>query len=436
MPKPPKSRPRNFETLAVHAGHQGDPTTKSRAVPIYQTTSYLFDSVDHAAKLFSLEESGNIYSRLDNPTTNVLAQRIAKLEGGTFAVPTASGQAAEALAILAICETGDEIVSSSTLYGGTYTLFHFSLAKLGIRTVFVDASDPENFRRAITPKTKVLYGESVGNPRLDTFPLEDVAAIGQDHGIPLMIDNTFPTPFLMNPLKHGANIVVHSSTKFIGGHGTSIGGLIVDGGNFDWSSGRFPGFTTPDPSYHGLVFWDMFQSFKKMGNIALGVKAQLQCMRDFGPAPSPFNSFLMLQGLETLHVRMERHSENAATIARWLERHPKVAWVRYPGLEGDPSKERAWKYHSRGQFGAILTFGLKGGYEAAVRVINGVKLFSHLANVGDVKSLIIHPASTTHSQLSDTELAASGVTSDLIRLSVGIEHIDDLIDDLKFAIET
>lgn len=423
-----------FETLALHAGQNVDPTTGSRAVPIYQTSSYVFKDTDHAARLFGLQEFGNIYTRLMNPTTDVLEQRIAALEKGTAGLATSSGQAAITLALTTLLEAGDELISSTSLYGGTYNLFHYTLPKLGITVKFVDPSDPENFRNAVTDKTKAFYGETVGNPKLDTFPIAEVAAIGREFGIPLVIDNTLPTPYLVRPIEHGAAVVVHSATKFIGGHGTSIGGLIVDGGNFDYGSGRFPNFTEPDPSYHGLKFWEVFGNFPGLGNVALGIKARVQGLRDLGPSLSPFNAFQFIQGLETLHLRMERHSSNALTIAKFLQNHPQVSWVNYPGLDTHKDHARAAQYHYRGEFGAIVAFGVKGGYDAAKILIDDLKLFSLLANVGDAKSLVIHPASTTHSQLTPEELPTTGVTPDLIRLSVGIENVNDLIQDLDQAL--
>ncbi|MEC0245379.1 homocysteine synthase [Paenibacillus chitinolyticus] len=423
-----EQRPYSLETLAVHAGQQIDPTTLSRAVPIYQTTSYGFRDADHAADLFALKEFGNIYTRIMNPTSDVFEQRIAALEGGAGALATASGQAAITYSILNIAGAGDEIVSASSLYGGTYNLFSTTLAKLGIRVKFVDPSDPENFRQAITDKTKALYAETVGNPRGDLLDVEAVAAIAHENGIPLIVDNTFPTPYLLRPIEHGADIVVHSATKFIGGHGTSIGGVIVDGGKFDWkASGKFPGLTEPDPSYHGVVYADA------VGPIAYIIKARVQLLRDMGASISPFNSFLLLQGLETLHLRMERHSSNALTVARFLEAHEAIDWVSYPGLESHSSYKLTQKYLPKGQ-GAILTFGIKGGLEAGRKVIEQVKLFSHLANVGDSKSLIIHPASTTHQQLSEEEQLSAGVTPGMIRLSIGTEAIDDILHDLEQAI--
>jgi O-acetylhomoserine (thiol)-lyase len=424
----------SFETQALHAGQPVDPTTKARAVPIYQTTSYVFDDTSHAARLFALQEFGNVYTRLMNPTTDILEQRVAALEGGSHAVATSSGQAAETLALLNILGAGDEIVSSNSLYGGTYNLFHYTLPKLGITVKFVDPSEPEQFRRAVTDRTKAFFGESVGNPKLDTFPFEEVAAIGKAEGIPLVIDNTLPTPYLVRPLEHGANIVVHSLTKFMGGHGNSIGGVVVDGGNFDWSSGRFPSFTEPDPSYHGLKFWEVFGDFPGLGNVAFGIKARVQGLRDTGSCISPFNSWAIIQGIETLHIRMERHSENSLRVAKFLESHPNVTWVAYPGLESHRDHATAKKYHARGLYGAIMGFGIKGGYEAALSFIDRLNIFSLLANVGDAKSLVIHPASTTHSQLTPEEQLTTGVTGDYIRLSVGLENVDDLIADLKQAL--
>ncbi|GAB2703885.1 homocysteine synthase [Paenibacillus thermoaerophilus] len=417
------------ETLAVHAGQELDPATLSRAVPIYQTTSYGFRDTEHAANLFALKEFGNIYTRLMNPTTDVFEKRIAALEGGVGALATSSGQAATTYSILNIAGAGDEIVSSTSLYGGTYNLFANTLPKFGITVRFVDQSDPENFRKAINDKTKAIYAESIGNPKGDVLDIRAVADIAHENGVPLIVDNTLPSPYLLRPIEHGADIVVHSATKFIGGHGTSIGGVVVDSGNFNWKdSGRFPGFTEPDPSYHGLVFWDA------LGPISYIIKARVQLARDIGASISPFNSFLLLQGLETLHLRMERHSENALAVARWLERNDAVEWVNYPGLENHPSNALARKYLPRGQ-GAILTFGIRGGLEAGRKVINSVKLLSHLANVGDSKSLIIHPASTTHSQLEGDELLSTGVTPNMIRLSIGTEAIEDILYDLEQAIE-
>jgi O-acetylhomoserine (thiol)-lyase len=420
-----------FDTLAVHGGQVPDPTTTARAVPIYQTTSYVFRDADHAAALFGLAELGNIYTRLMNPTQDVFEKRVALLEGGAAGLATSSGQAAETVAILNLVTAGDEVVSSSSLYGGTYTLLRYTLAKLGIKTHFVDAGDPENFARAITPKTKLIYAETLGNPKLDTLDIESVAAIAHANGLPLIIDNTMPSPALVNPLKWGADIVVHSATKFIGGHGTSIGGVIVDGGTFDWGSGKFPQFTEPDPSYHGLVLNSLPEPLHTM---QYALKARLQLLRDLGPAVSPFNAFLFLQGLETLHLRMERHSSNALAVAHYLQEHPRVAWVNYPGMPDHPSYALASKYHKGGKYGAMLGFGIKGGLEAGRKFIDSVKLFSLLANIGDAKSLVIHPASTTHQQLSPEEQVAAGVTPDFIRVSVGIEDINDLLADLDQAL--
>ncbi|GMX61844.1 homocysteine synthase [Paenibacillus elgii] len=417
------------ETLAVHAGQEIDPTTFSRAVPLYQTTSYGFRDTDHAADLFALKEFGNVYTRIMNPTTDVFEKRVAALEGGAAALATASGQAAITYSILNIASAGDEIVSATSLYGGTYNLFASTLPKLGIQVKFVDPSDPENFRAAITPHTKALYAETIGNPKGDVLDIEAVARIAHENGIPLIVDNTFPSPYLLKPIEFGADIVVHSATKFIGGHGTSIGGVIVDSGKFDWTANdKFPGLTQPDPSYHGLVFTEA------VGPIAYIIKARVQLLRDLGATLSPFNAFLLLQGLETLHLRMERHSANALKVARFLEKHEAVDSVQYPGLESHPSYALARKYLLKGQ-GAILTFEVKGGVEAGKKLINAVKLFSHLANVGDSKSLIIHPASTTHQQLSGEEQLAAGVTPGLVRLSVGTESIDDILADLEQALQ-
>lgn len=420
-----------FDTLAVHGGQVPDPTTLARAVPIYQTTSYLFTDADHAARLFALEEFGNIYTRIMNPTQEVFERRMALLEGGVGALATSSGQAAETLAILTILKAGDEMISATSLYGGTYNLFHHTLPKLGIKVHFVDPIDPENFRKALTSRTKLIYAEMVGNPKLDTLDVEAVAQVAHEAGIPLMIDNTMPTPALVQPIRWGADIVVHSATKFIGGHGNSIGGVIVDSGKFDWGNGNFPDFTSPDPSYHGLVLWDLPEPLKSMSFI---LKARLQMMRDIGACISPFNAFLLLQGLETLHLRMERHSDNAMKVARWLEEHPGVSWVSYPGLSSHPTHETAKKYHRGGRYGAIIGFGIKGGYEAGKQFINELKLFSLLANIGDAKSLVIHPASTTHQQLTPEEQLQTGVTPDFIRLSIGIEDVEDIIADLDQAL--
>ena len=418
-----------FETLSLHAGQEtADSATNARAVPIYQTSSYVFDSPEHASDLFALKQFGNIYTRIMNPTQDAFERRIAALEGGVGALATASGQAAETLSILNIAETGDEIVSSASLYGGTYNLFHYTLPKLGINVRFVDSRDPENFRPAINERTKAIFAETVGNPRLDTLDIRAVADIAHEHGVPLIIDNTLPTPYLVQPLKHGADIVVHSATKFIGGHGTSIGGVIVDSGTFDWTSGRFPSFNEPDPSYHGLRY------VEALGPLAYIIKARVQLLRDLGPAIAPLNSWLFLQGLETLPLRMERHSQNALRVAEFLEGHPSVTWVSYPGLKSHPQYEIAARYHTHG-YGAILGFGIKGGLEAGKQLIRHVELFSHLANVGDAKALIIHPASTTHSQLTQDEQYETGVTPDFVRLSIGLETVDDLIEDLDQALK-
>ncbi len=416
-----------FTTRQLHAGQQPDPTTGSRAVPIYQTTSYVFKDADHAARLFALQEPGNIYTRIMNPTSDVFEQRVASLEGGVGALASSSGHAAQAMAILTLCAAGDHIVSASTLYGGTFNQFCYTLPRLGIEVTFVDPADPENFRRAIRKNTKIIFGETLGNPRINVFPLEKVATIARDYRIPLMIDNTFATPYLCRPFEWGANIVVHSTTKFIGGHGTSIGGIIVDGGNFDWAgSGRFPNFTEPDGSYHGLVY-------ATLGAPAFILKARVQILRDFGACQAPLNSWLFLQGLETLSLRMERHVQNTQAVAEFLEKHPKVSWVTYPGLKSHPDYDLAKKYLPKGT-GAILGFGIQGGLAAGRVFINNLKLLSHLANVGDAKSLAIHPASTTHSQLSPEDQESAGVTPDFVRLSIGIEDIDDILWDLDQAL--
>lgn len=416
-----------FNTRQLHAGQVSDPTTGSRAVPIYQTTSYQFRDTDHAARLFALQESGNIYTRIMNPTSDVFEQRLADLEGGVGALAVSSGHAAQAQAIFTLCAAGDHIVSASTLYGGTYNQFVYTLPRLGIDVTLVDPRDPENFRSAIRPNTKVLYGETLGNPGINVFPFEEVAAIASEYRIPLMIDNTFATPYLNRPFEWGANIVVHSATKFIGGHGTSIGGIIVDGGSFDWAaSGRFPNFTTPDESYHGLVY-------ATLGAPAFILKARVQTLRDIGGCLSPFNSFLFLQGLETLSLRMERHVQNAQAAAEFLEKHPRVKWVAYPGLKSHPDYAAAKKYLPKGP-GAIFGFGLEGGLDAGRQFIDRLQLFSHLANVGDAKSLAIHPASTTHSQLTPDQQLSAGVTADFIRLSIGTEDIEDILWDLNQAL--
>ena len=424
-----KEKRYGFDTLQVHAGQKPDPATGSRSVPIYQTTSYVFDSTEHAANLFSLKEPGNIYTRIMNPTTDVFEQRMAALEGGVGALATASGSAAITYAVLNIMESGDELVSSSTLYGGTYNLFSATLPKLGIKTVFVDPDSPENFEKSITERTKALYIETIGNPGINLIDIEKVAAIAHEYKIPLIVDNTFGTPYLIRPFEFGADIVVHSATKFIGGHGTSIAGVIIDSGRFDWErSGKFPGLTEPDPSYHGIRYTDAF------GNAAYIGKARVQLLRDTGACLSPFNAFLLLQGLETLSLRVEKHLSNTKKIVEFLSKHSKVNWVNYPSIPGNKYYNLAQKYLPKGA-GSIFTFGIKGGMEAGVRFIENLELFSLLANVADAKSLVIHPASTTHAQLSSEEQLAAGVTPDMIRLSIGIEDSNDLLEDLAQALE-
>jgi O-acetylhomoserine (thiol)-lyase len=418
-----------FDTLQVHAGQTPDPVTGARAVPIYQTTSYVFNDAEHASNLFALKEFGNIYTRIMNPTNDVFEQRVAALEGGAAALAVASGSAAITYAVLNIAGAGDNIVAASTLYGGTYNLFKYTLPKLGVDTVFVDPEDPENFRNAIDEKTKAVYIESIGNPGINIIDIEKVAAVAHENGVPLIIDNTFGTPYLIRPIEFGADIVVHSATKFMGGHGTSIGGIIVDSGKFDWkASGKFPGLTQPDPSYHGVVYTDA------VGPIAFIIKARVQLLRDTGASVSPFNSFLFLQGLETLSLRVERHVSNAKKIATFLNQHPAVSWVNYPGLPGNKYNSLAEKYFPKGA-GSIFTFGIKGGLEAGIKFIESLEIFSHVANVADAKSLVIHPASTTHSQLSEEDQRDAGVTPDQTRLSIGIEDVEDLIDDLRQALE-
>lgn len=425
----------SFGTKALHAGQTPDPTTGSRAVPLYQTTSYVFRDTEHAANLFALKELGNIYTRIQNPTTDVFERRIAALEGGTGALAHASGQAAITDAILNLAGAGDHIVSVAQLYGGTYNLLHHTLPKLGLQVSFVDAGDPDAFRRALRPNTKAFYGEGLGNPALNIFPFEEVAKIAREAEVPLIIDNTCLSPYLNRPLEWGANIVVHSATKYIGGHGTSLGGIVVDGGNFDWGNGKFPGFTVPDASYHGLVHWDAFRRFALAGdaNVAYIFKMRLQLLRDVGACISPFNAWLALQGIETLHLRMDRICGNALATAKYLAAHPRVAWVNYPGLPHSPHHAAAKKYLSGG-FGGLIGFGVKGGFEAGRKLIEGLRLFSHLANIGDAKSLAIHPASTTHSQLTAAEQKASGVAPDFVRLSIGIEDFVDLQADLEQAL--
>lgn len=416
-----------FDTLQLHAGQTPDTATGSRAVPIYQTTSYQFRDTEHAANLFALKEMGNIYTRIMNPTTDVFEQRIAALEGGIGALATASGHSAQIQAILTICEAGDHIVASSRLYGGTYNQFKYTLPRIGIEVSFVDPTDPAAFRGAIRPNTKLIYGESVGNPDITIFPFEEVSAVAKEFKIPLMIDNTMTTGYLIRPLELGANIVVVSTTKFYGGHGTTIGGAIIDGGTFDWAgSGRFPNFTTPDPSYNGLKYADL-------GAPAFILKARVQVLRDVGACQSPMSSWLLIQGLETLSLRMDRHIQNANAVIEWLQQHPKVSWVKHPSVADHPSHELAKKYFPKGVC-SVFGFGVKGGREAGEKFINSLKLFSHLANIGDAKSLAIHPASTTHSQLSDADLAAAGASADFVRLSVGLESIEDILWDLEQAL--
>ena len=416
------------DTKALHGGQVPDPATNARAVPIYQTSSYVFDSVDHAASLFGLQQSGNIYTRMMNPTTEVLEKRLTQMDGGTAALVLASGQSAITLTVLNITRAGQNVVSTSYLYGGTYNLFHYTLPRMGIEVKFVDSSDPTNIEEAIDENTKLVYIESVGNPKnnVDDFPA--IAEVAHSYNIPFVIDNTVTPPPLLKPFEHGADIIVYSLTKYIGGHGTSIGGAIVESGNFNWANGKFPEIVDPDPSYHGVSYWE---SFKGM---AFVMKARVQLLRDMGPALSPFNSFLFLQGLETLPLRIRKHSENALEVARWLEKHLAVTWVNYPGLSSHPDYERAKKFLQEG-FGAIVGFGIKGGKEAGIKLIHSVKLFSHLANIGDAKSLIIHPASTTHQQLTPDQQLSTGVTDDYIRLSVGLENIEDIITDLEQALK-
>ncbi len=425
--------PRKPDTLAVHAGQESpDPATGARAVPIYQTTSYVFKDTAHAANLFGLAELGNIYTRIMNPTTDVFERRVAALEGGTGALAVASGQAAETLALLNITQVGDEIVAANNLYGGTYELLHYTFPKLGRTTKFVDSAKPAEFKKAITDKTHAIYAETIGNPKLDVPDFEALSKIAHDAGIPLVVDNTVGVG-LVRPLDYGADILTISATKYIGGHGTSIGGIIVDGGKFNWGNGKFPEFTEPDPTYHGLKFWDVFGNFGDMGNVAFIFKARVQGLRDMGPALSPFNAWLFLQGLETLPLRQRKHSANALEVARFLKTHPLVSWVTYPGLEDDQNHGIASKYLKNG-FGGLVGFGIKGGLEAGKRFIESVELFSHLANIGDTKSLVIHPASTTHQQLTRAEQEETGVTEDYIRLSIGIEDIEDIKEDLEQAL--
>ncbi|OPY72343.1 MAG: Methionine gamma-lyase [Syntrophorhabdus sp. PtaU1.Bin050] len=424
---------RRLETLAIHAGQETpEATTGARAVPIYQTTSYLFKDTEHAANLFALKEFGNIYTRIMNPTNDVFEKRMAALEGGTGALAVSSGQAAETLALLNITETGDEIVSANNLYGGTYQLFHYTFPKFGRSVKFIDSTKPEEFKKAITDRTRALYAETIGNPKLDVPDFETIAGIAHDAGIPFVVDNTVGVG-LVKPIDYGADIITISATKFVGGHGTSVGGVIVDAGKFNWGNGKFPEFTEPDPSYHGLRFWDTFGDFPGLGNVAFILKARVQLLRDLGPALSPFNSFLFLQGLETLPLRQKRHSENALAIANFLKTHPLVTWVNYPGLADHPSHRLAAKYLN-GHFGALVGFGIQGGLEAGKKFINAVELLSHLANIGDAKSLVIHPASTTHQQLTREEQEQTGVTEDYIRLSIGLEDVEDIKEDIDQAL--
>ncbi|MEK7398090.1 MAG: O-acetylhomoserine aminocarboxypropyltransferase/cysteine synthase family protein [Candidatus Poribacteria bacterium] len=421
-----------LETIALHSGQSPDPATGARAVPIYQTTSYVFRDSDHAANLFALKELGYIYSRIMNPTTDVFEQRIAAIEGGKAALAVSSGQAATTYAVLAITQVGDEIISADNLYGGTYQLFHYTLPKLGRSTVFVNSRKPEEFKKAITDKTRAIYAETIGNPKFDVPDFEAIAKIAHDAGIPFIVDNTVGVG-IVKPIDYGADILATSATKFIGGHGTSIGGVIVDSGNFAWGNGKFPEFTKPDPSYHGLVYWDTFKDFAGLGNVAFIFKVRLEWLRDVGACLSPFNAFLFLQGLETLPLRQKKHCENALEVAKFLKTHPLVTWVSYPGFEDHPTYNLAVKY-LKGNYGALVGFGIKGGLEAGKKFINSVKLLSHLANIGDAKSLVIHPASTTHSQLTPEEQEVTGVTADFIRLSVGIEDVEDIKADIDQAL--
>jgi O-acetylhomoserine (thiol)-lyase len=425
---------RRLETIVIHAGQETpDPTTGARAVPIYQTSSYVFKDTDHAANLFALREFGNIYSRIMNPTTDVFEKRIAAIEGGSGALAVSSGQAATTLALLAITQVGDEIVAANNLYGGTYQLLHYTFPKLGRTAKFVESSKPEEFKKAITPKTRAIYAETVGNPKLDIPDFEAIAKIAYDAGIPFVVDNTVGVG-IVRPFDYGVDIIVSSATKFIGGHGTTIGGVIVDSGKFNYGNGKFPEFTEPDPSYHGLKFWDVFGNFPGLGNVAFIIKTRVQLLRDIGATLSPFNAFLLLQGLETLVLRQDKHSQNAFEIAKFLQTHPLVSWVNYPGLESHPGHAVAKKY-LKGKYGALVGFGIKGGLEAGKKFINSVKLLSHLANIGDSKSLVIHPASTTHQQLTAEEQKATGVTEDYIRLSIGVENVEDIKEDIDQALK-
>ncbi len=430
MPKKKWKKP----TLGLHAGFQFDPATGSKAVPVYQTSSFVFKNTAHAADLFALKEAGNVYTRLMNPTTDVLEKRVAALERGVSAVATSSGQAAISLAILNLVGAGDEIVSSNSLYGGTYTLFQYTLRRLGINTRFVNPRSASNFQKAITKKTKAVYVETMGNPKLDTIDFESLSRVAHKNGLPLVVDNTVASPFLLNPIEFGADIVAHSATKYIGGYGSSIGGVVVDSGNFDWASGRFPQFTEPDASYHGIRFIEKFGNVPKIGNMVFSARLRLSFLRDFGSCMSPFNAFLFIEGLKTLHLRMPRHSENAMKVAEFLRAHTKVLSVNYPGLKDHPQYSIASKYFKNGWYSGILGFEVKGGLPAGKKFINSLKLFSHLANIGDAASLAIHPASTTHGQLSKKELLNAGISENYIRLSIGLEDADDLIEDLKQAL--
>jgi O-acetylhomoserine (thiol)-lyase len=416
-----------FETLSLHAGQIPDPATGARAAPIYQTTSFVFDSADHAASLFNLQTFGNVYSRISNPTVAVLEERVAALEGGRAALACATGQAAEATAILTLCKAGDHIVSASTLYGGTHTLLGVNLTKLGIETTFVNPDDPENFRKALRPNTKLLYAETLGNPLINIVDIAAVAAIAKDAGVPFLVDNTVPSPYLCRPIEHGADLVVHSATKYLGGHGTTMGGVIVESGSFPWGNGKFPEFTTPSPGYHGVIFHETF------GDFGFTMKARMEIMRTFGPTLAPINAWLLLQGIETLGVRMDRHCANALAVAKFLQGHQQVAWVNYPGLAGNKYYALAQKYLPKGASG-LLNFGVKGGARAGERFIEAAQFMSHLANIGDAKTLIIHPASTTHRQMSDEDQLKAGVTPDMVRMSVGIETLEDILWDIDQAL--
>ncbi|MCU1292529.1 MAG: O-acetylhomoserine aminocarboxypropyltransferase [Bryobacterales bacterium] len=427
MPASKVDRQLGFNTRALHTGYDPDPTTHARAVPIYQTTSFTFDDSDHAARLFGLQEFGNIYTRIMNPTTDVLEKRVASLENGVAALALSSGQAAQFLALTTLAKPGDHIVSASTLYGGTFTQFGVTMRRLGYDFTFVEPDNPDNFKKAITPKTKVLYGETISNPRSNVLDIEPIARIAHDAGVPLVVDNTFATPYVCRPIDHGADVVVHSMTKFIGGHGTSIGGIIVDSGKFPWNNGKFPEFTEPARAYHGLKFWDTF------GGISFIIKARVEALRDIGPCLSPFNAFLFLQGVETLGMRMDRHLQNAVGVAQHLEQHKQVEWVKFASLPSSPYYSLSEKYTPKGA-GAVFSFGVRGGYEAGRKFINSLKIFSHLANVGDSRSLVIHPASTTHQQLAEVEQQAAGVSPEMVRLSIGLEDIDDLIWDINQAL--